>query len=58
MRISSEKALDLIQKPKTKKNWVFFAENLYGSVYWNEVTGEILWISDDDESSLDKPKKD
>jgi hypothetical protein len=58
MKITSEKADNIIEDPKTRKNWIFFAENLHGSVYWNKVTGEILWRADeDDESTFDKPKK-
>lgn len=53
MKISYKKALALSQKP----NWVSFQDDNHGVVYWNKVTGEILWLGWKGSSQYEKPKK-
>jgi hypothetical protein len=53
MKITHEE----IHKKLKDKSWIDFAENNYGSVYWNQKTGEIIWYADDEkESNYGQPK--
>jgi hypothetical protein len=52
MRISLAKSEALVKDP----NWIMFADNHAGSVWWNIVTGAILWMTDDGWCNLTKPK--
>ena len=29
-------------------NWIWYCENHHGTCYWNNVTGEIMWVCDDE----------
>lgn len=53
MKISFAKAHEIIEQP----GWEIFAENSRGEVYWNDLTGEIIWIDNEDgNSNLSVPK--
>ena len=53
MKISNKKIDELIKS----KNWVWFAENRDGNVYWNEITGEIIFRNDEEKySNISKPR--
>lgn len=35
--------------------WILFSESNHGTVYWNEFTGEIMWLSEhSDESNISR----
>ncbi len=55
MKISTEK-LEAIMA-KNPKDWVDVADNIHGMVYWNKVTGAIIWMSwRDEDNTYTEPK--
>lgn len=48
VEISNEKGSEIIGQ---SKDWVQFAENHHGEVYWNKTTGEIIWLANEEGDS-------
>ncbi len=40
-----------VTKLRKRDGWIQFAENNRGAVYWNELTGEILWLGDEESNA-------
>jgi hypothetical protein len=37
-----------------KKGWEFVCENHHGTAYWNGITGEFCWVSQECEAKLSR----
>ena len=43
-KITAEESIEIRKNP----GWDWFCENNYGTCYWNNITGEIIWEGDDE----------